>query len=262
MLIVVLFFHGRASPHPQSQSDPTDPQHLQPSNPLHTHTPLSNMHTLNLLLLCLCLLLRLLFLAYQSYSGWAWQGHDCCWGVEVIEFLSQSYSRQHRQFRHSQARRNRQGWASPWLRTTINDRGTDARRTQEETGGGREERKKENEMNVMQHPPPWRLFPTFFSPSIFVSCARCAVPSRGVSGQLLVATLTKTGGELINFSSSILCNTDTWFKTSVGPFNSVTRLYAAHAVPCHIYFVAGTFNWCFTLQLPRKKNSPSLPELL
>lgn len=111
MLIAMLFSYERASLHPLSQSDPT----LNTTNlptPL-TLTILSNMHPFNLLLLCLCLLLLLLFLTYQSYSGWAWQDHDCCWGVEVIEFLSQSDSRQHRQFRHSQAQPNRQGWASP-----------------------------------------------------------------------------------------------------------------------------------------------------
>lgn len=276
----------------------TPPNSPPPHTHTHTHTPLSNMHPFNLLLLCLCLLLLLLFLTYQSYSGWAWQGHDCCWGVEVIEFLSQSDSRQHRQFRHSQARRNRQGWASPWLRTTINDRGTQTLEApKKKLVVGREERKKKNEMNVMQHSPQFyspRIhgskthvsleqlqggeglffascflrealnwpglgvvnFPTFFS--FFFIFVSCAVPDRGVSGRLVAAIHWQKPGESLLIFPQVSGATRTrWFKTSVGPFNSATRLYAAHAVPCHIYFVFGTFNWCFTLQLPWKESPTS-----
>lgn len=96
-------------PHPVSLG--TQSLHLTVSSAhccfaYHYFHPLSNMHAFNLLFLSLCLFP--LFLRYQSYFSLAWQGRDW-WGGEVIEFLSQSDSHQHRQFRHSQARRNRQG---------------------------------------------------------------------------------------------------------------------------------------------------------
>ena len=56
---------------------------------------------------------------------------------EVIEFLSQSDSHQHRQFRHSQARRNRQGGHHVSLELQLTTGGHRRLKPEEETGGNK-----------------------------------------------------------------------------------------------------------------------------
>ncbi len=56
---------------------------------------------------------------------------------EVIEFLSQSDSHQHRQFRHSQARRNRQGGHRVGLEPQLTTGGHRRLKPEEETGGNK-----------------------------------------------------------------------------------------------------------------------------
>lgn len=56
---------------------------------------------------------------------------------EVIEFLSQSDSHQHRQFRHSQARRNRQGGHCFGLEPQLTTGGHRRLKPEEETGGNK-----------------------------------------------------------------------------------------------------------------------------
>lgn len=96
---------------------------------------LSYTHTFSLLPLSLSVFLSSL-LRYQSYFSLAGQGHDWQRG-EVIEFLSQSDSHQHRQFRHSQARRNRQGGHRVDLEPQLTTGGHRRLKPEEETGGNK-----------------------------------------------------------------------------------------------------------------------------
>ncbi len=92
---------------------------------------LSNTHTFNLLSLSLSSPSDI-----SHTSAWLGRAMTGQRG-EVIEFLSQSDSHQHRQFRHSQARRNRQGGHRVGLEPQLTTGGHRRLKPEEETGGNK-----------------------------------------------------------------------------------------------------------------------------